>query len=196
MFGPPMTYWTGRFESKHQTAKATATAAKNVKNITKTLSERQQMRAASVYYHGMFDMSQYTLPEAVMSKTDLVDDTPFNCKLKEFMCDDDLICSSIFVNSQMYKNDDLVVLEVIDNDNICVGIIQTILLRRQKIYFVVQKHKAERNILRVFDVKQINDPVNIFVSVDKLADFKPVVKRGTSKRFMFVLHHHVSYQYS
>ena len=47
VFGPPLAYWTGRFESKHRIAKNFAESAKNVKNITKTLSERQQMRAAS-----------------------------------------------------------------------------------------------------------------------------------------------------
>ena len=39
MFGPPMSYWTGRFESKHRVAKSAAHAAKNVINITKTIRD-------------------------------------------------------------------------------------------------------------------------------------------------------------
>ena len=35
MFGPPLAYWTGRFESKHRVAKSTAESVKNVINITK-----------------------------------------------------------------------------------------------------------------------------------------------------------------
>ena len=59
MFGPPIAYWTGRFESRHRIAKSLAESAKNVVNITKTVSERQQMRAVSVYYHGMFNFSSF-----------------------------------------------------------------------------------------------------------------------------------------
>ena len=47
MFGPPVSYWTARFESKHCIAKSIAASSRNVINITKTLTERQQMRAAS-----------------------------------------------------------------------------------------------------------------------------------------------------
>ena len=80
MYGPPMSYWTGRFESKHRNAKSTALSSKNVVNITKTVSERQQMRAASVFYNGMFNFMPYTLPENVIRK-----DQVTNIQLKSFM---------------------------------------------------------------------------------------------------------------
>ena len=37
-------------------------------NVTKTISERQQLRAASVFYNGMFNFSKFSLPEAVTIK--------------------------------------------------------------------------------------------------------------------------------
>ena len=86
MYGPPMSYWTGRFESKHRNAKSTALSSKNVVNITKTASERQQMRAASVFYHGMFNYMPYTLPENVMSKGQVT-----NMQLKSFMSDTEFL---------------------------------------------------------------------------------------------------------
>ena len=55
--GPPVGYWTTRFESKHRVAKNIAFSAKNVLNISKTLAVRQQMRMASgkdqvlTYFH-------------------------------------------------------------------------------------------------------------------------------------------------
>ena len=52
LFGPPMTYWTARFESKHRVSKNIAESSKNFKNISLTVSVRQQMRMASVYYKG------------------------------------------------------------------------------------------------------------------------------------------------
>ena len=51
LFGPPLAFWTARFESKHRVSKNTAESAKNFKNISWTVSSRQQMRMASVFYH-------------------------------------------------------------------------------------------------------------------------------------------------
>ena len=86
MFGPPMSYWTARFESKHRNAKSTALSSKNVVNITKTISERQQMRASSVFYHGMFSFVPYVLPDVVMQKSQVT-----NSELKSFMGENDFL---------------------------------------------------------------------------------------------------------
>ena len=112
MFGPPITYWTARFESKHRIAKNFAASAKNVKNITKTLSERQQMRAASIFYNGMFSCDDFILPQQVLMKKNMSSDTNFLKELKNFMSEEDLIVSEITVMSQKYKNADLIVLEM------------------------------------------------------------------------------------
>ena len=53
MYGPPGGMWTARYESKHRVGKSLAQAGKNFISITKTLSERQQFREASIYYSGM-----------------------------------------------------------------------------------------------------------------------------------------------
>ena len=195
MFGPPMTYWTGRFESKHRTAKILAESAKNVINITKTISERQQMRAASIYYRGMFNFEPYTLPNVVLKKTDIVEDSEFYSKLKTFMGDSDLFFSDIFINNQVYKNGDLIVLHVYNPDLITVGLIQTILLKNRKVYFVVQKYTASRNVLQYFESNDIIDSFSTFHESSTLVDYKPLIKRGTTKKFVFVLHHHLSFQY-
>ena len=198
MFGPPMSYWTGRFESKHRTAKMAAESAKNVINITKTISERQQMRAVSVsvYYNGMFNFAPLNLPEIVINKSQVtLDNTSNTERLKTFMSNSDLICKTIYVNNQEYRNGDLLVLEVNDIDNMTVGLIQTILVRGDKVHFVVQKFEASRNYLQYFESMDVNDPVSHFIESSTLADFKPLIKRGTTKKFVFILHHHVSFQY-
>ena len=42
-FGPPLAYWTAKYESKHRIAKNTAENAKNFINISATIAERQQL---------------------------------------------------------------------------------------------------------------------------------------------------------
>ena len=190
-----MSYWTGRFESKHRVAKMCAESVKNVNNITKTVSERQQMRAVSVYYHGMFNSEPLLLPDIVLTKNQITDTQSFSIEvLKMFMSDSDLICDKIFVHNTHYSTGDLVVLEVEDIDNIVVGLVQTLLVKKDKVYFVVQKYEAKRTYLQYFESMGF-DPVSCFIESSTIHDYKPLIKRGTSTKFAFVLHHHLSFQY-
>ena len=194
MFGPPITYWTARFESKHRIAKNFAASAKNVKNITKTLSERQQMRAASVYYNGMFSCDDFILPQNVLMKKNLSSDSNFLKELKNFMSDEDLIVSEITVISQKYRNGDLIVLEIIDADTMKVGLIQSILVKKKKVYFVCKIYCCIRNWLQFFESNSYEDFCSFIESKD-ICDFKPLIKRGTVEKFNYVLHHRVSFAY-
>ena len=195
MYGPPLAYWTGRFESKHRIAKNTAETAKNVINITKTISERHQMRVVSILYNGMFPDPTYNIPEHVLYKHDIKEDSDFHVSLKSSMGSRDFICDSIFVNYQNYKNRDLVVVSIKDSDNICVGIIMSILVKENKVYFVVKKYKAKRNWLQFFQNISSNSTVFEFIDCNRLVDYKPLIMRGTVDNFIFTLHHHVSFDY-
>ena len=194
VFGPPITYWTGRFESKHRIAKNFAETSKNVKNITKTLSERQQMRAASVFYSGMFNSRAMSLPQEVTYKKNLPSDTPFNQRLRSFMQDEDMLCSEIIAYGQVYKNGELVVLQVEDCDKVKIGLIQSILIKNDKVYFVCRVYTCIRHWLQFFESKHCEEFCS-FVDCRKIADFKPLIKRGTVLKFNFVYHHRVSFSY-
>lgn len=194
MFGPPMSYWTGRFESKHRVAKSTAESSKNVINISKTISERQQMRSASVLYRGMFNFSVFSLPKKIVMKKDIVENSPFYVELKSFMSNEDLICNEIVVHNQLYKSGDIVILEVTDCDDISIGVIKTILVKNAKVHFVCTKYKAARHWLQYFECKNSNT-ITTFTEASKLVDYKPLILRGTLECFVFMLHHHLSFQY-
>ena len=167
--------------------KSTAESAKNVINITKNVSERQQMRAVSVFYNGMFNFTSYELPKLVLHKHEIMDDSDFHLNLKCFMGDSDLICSSVVVNNQLYKNEDLIVLDISDCDNVCVGLIQTFLIKENKVYFVVKRYKSTRIWLQYFESEKPDDNICEFV--------ESKIKRGTAQNFLFMFHHHVSYEY-
>ena len=194
MFGPVMAYWTGRFESKHRVAKSTAEASKNVINVTKTIAEKQQLRAASVFYNTMFNVCNFILPKAVTLKNDIKDDSPFHKELKTFLSNDSLICSEIVSNNQTYKNGDILVLDIEDDYNISVGLIKTILVKNNKVYFVLKKYDCIRRLLRYFETCKTYDNF-IFKESCMLADFKPLIKHGTEGKFIFVLHHNISFVY-
>ena len=173
MFGPPLSYWTGRFESKHRIAKGTAEGAKNFKNITATLSIRQQMRMASQYYGGLFDTDSVRVTGSVTTKEDAQE------LGAEFMCPGDVLCSKLVFHSQEYKTSDLVVVKARDSNFLEVGIIQTIVVKPRKVIFVLKIFEAERNRYKFFVSKAASERPMSLDPLD-LADFKPLVRYGTS----------------
>ena len=153
------------------------------------------MRAVSVFYQGMFNFTSYHLPELVQSKKDLKEETEFEKKLKSSMGNDDLICNNIFVHNQTYKNGDIVVVKIEDSDNLTIGLIKSILIKENKVHFVCKCYKAVRNYLQFFESENPSDDLCQFVESSKIADFKPLIMRGTALKFVFVLHHHISFEY-
>ena len=115
LFGPPRSFWTARFESKHRISKNIAEAAKNFKNISYPVAVRQQMRQASIIYRGMFEVQPFILPEKMFT----VQDLDVNCqdsvliRLRDFMSTSSFYCYDIEYKSQRYVRGDLVVLKVI-----------------------------------------------------------------------------------
>ena len=191
-FGPPLSYWTARYESKHRVAKNTSENAKNFKNISFTLAERQQMRMSSVYFEGMFETEKCKLPEKVSYKEDIPDDTEFQKNLKEFMGLSDLICEEIEIHNQGYKKGELVVIEAIDNHTLKVGIVLSILVKSSRVYFVVKRYEAKRNSLEYFSSEKQLEDVS-FIDAERLHDYKPLKMIGTQRKFVFSLHHHISF---
>ena len=113
-------------------SKGTAESAKNFKNISHTVSVRQQMRMASVYYNGMFDPDM-KLPDNVKTKAALAEDSA----LKPLMDEEDIVCAEVDLNCQKYRSGDIVVLEAFDRDHLKVGVIQTILVRDTEVYLIL-----------------------------------------------------------
>ena len=177
-------------------AKNTAQSAKNNINVTKTISERQQMRSVSIYYRGMFNFCLYELPELVQTKYEMTEDTTFIKDLKCAMSDNDLVCNNIFVNNAHYKNGDIVIVKIEDCDSLVVGLVKTILVKENKVYFVCQCYNAVRNFMQFFECEKPQDDVFEFVETSKIVDFKPLIMRGTTKKFVFTLHHHISFDYA
>ena len=192
--GPAMSFWTGRFEAKHRVAKGTAESAKNFINISATLAIRQQMRMASVFYGGFFDTADFHLPDKVTKKNHISNETEFNNLLREFMAPSDVISDQIILKSQEYKTGDIIVIRAIGKDELKVGVIQTILVKINKVSFVSKTFDAARNKLNYF-VTTSADPSPSFINPLHMADYKPLIRYGTDAKFKFYLHHHISFSH-
>ena len=194
LYGPPMAYWTARYESRHRIAKNTAEASKNFKNISLTVSTRQQMRQSSVIYRGMFSPSDLVILGKASYKKSLVGNTDFT-SIISFMSESDFLCSEIELRSQVYKaGQQLVVLEMLSPDEIKVGLIVSILVRKESAYFITREFIARRNYLEIFQA-QSTDPTLTLKDANKIVDYKPLLNQGTSTKVFFCLHHHISFSY-
>lgn len=142
----------------------------------------------------MFDTSTLKLPQKVSLKKDLSENSEWENFLKSFMNEEDFLCQEIIANHQKYEKGDLVVLAVEDCDHITVGVIQAIVVRKDKVYFVTRNGRASRTWLRYFTTDNVSQ-VSSFSDCSRLTDYKPLINRGTSEKFVFVLHHHISYDY-
>ena len=194
LYGPPMAYWTARYESRHRIAKNIAESAKNFKNISLTLSSRQQFRLASVFYHGLYSTSDLLVKSEPTSKNSVIEADDFEA-LHPLIKENDYLASKIEFKGQTYELGNLVILSVASPDEIKVGLIVSFLIKKDSVYVVHKQFAAVRNSLRYFHAFDEKPPLAI-TDIAELADFKPLVNHGTTKRLIFLLHHFVSFSYT
>ena len=91
-----------------------------------------------------------------------------------------------------YRTEDIVVLEAIHSRLLRIAVIQAIVYKQENVYFLVYKYEAVENDFGFFETIS-NSPEDLsFVNAKIFVDFKPLVKHGTQKKFIFNTYHHVS----
>ena len=192
-FGPPSSYWTGRYESKHRVAKSTAEASKNFINITHTISLRQQYRMCSVYHHGMFKCEKFVLPTVVKTKEELNPDE-VELGYGSLLRSGDILSSSIEYRARQYKIGDVVVLGRHDKLVMDVGITKGFVVKRGDPYLIVRRSCMQLHKYRFFTSVFTQDKLEC-VKFQDLHDTYPLLLRGSEEKFIVSLHHHISFSY-
>ena len=149
---------------------------------------------SSVYYHGMFDTVDLVILDRVSYKKMMKGSSDLEKSIMPFMTDLDFICAKVCFKSQIYTAGDIVVLQAYNQDELKVGLILSMLIRDNSVFFVVKQHLAKRNWLRFFKGSS-DDPVLSIFDAKLLADYKPLNNHGTSSQLFFCLHHHISHSF-
>ena len=179
--------------SKHRVAKNTVESAKNFKNVSLTVSERQQMRMASVYYRGMFDTHKYIVMGEATKVQNITEKGEFWDRIKEFLGGDDTVSEEVFLWGQKFKKGDVVALQVLDGgDALKVGLVKMLVIKRDEVCFAVREYVCRKTELGYFVSMHVSAETKF---VSKLADTKPLIMRGTASKFQFVLHHFISFDH-
>ena len=194
MYGPPRATWTARWESVHRLAKMASESARNYINISYTVSTRQQLRKCSVYYNGMFPTNDLIVTGKNKSKLQLKASNDFENNLRSFMSDEDFISTEVEFRSQVYKPQQLVILQIISPDELRMGMVVGILVKKKSAFLVIQQFLAERTQLRYFKGQCIDNTLTV-QDVSRVADYKPISNIGTATNPIFFLHHGISYSY-
>ena len=114
-------------------------------------------------------------------------------RIKSFLDGKDTVCSEIFIWDQNFKKGDVVVLEVLSGGEFLkVGFIKMFLIKGDKVYFAVREYVSRQTELGFYVTTHVTAETKF---VSKLVDNKPLIMRGTSVKFQFVLHHHISFDY-
>ena len=160
------------------------------------MSVRQQMRMASVYYQGMFEVSQYCLPEKVVRQEDIVNTSCTSVlwvRIKEFMSPTAVACSEMVYQHQKYSKGDLVVMELIDGiEELKVGVVEAIVAKEDGVFLVLRTYEAVKHKLCYYESYIIGSDY-VITDIRSLVDRKPLKKHGTDLKFQFVLHHYLSH---
>ena len=193
LYGPARNFWTARHESKHRVGKSLAVSGKNFINISKTISERQQMRLASVYYNGIINSRSVIINSQVRRKTDLSQkekNSPIFKEILEFCDEKTLILKEIIFKNQKYETEDVVILEN-GVQILKIGLIQAIIFKDDDVYFLVYRYTAIRTVLGFYRTTEFDNNL-FFIRANQLADSKPLIMHGVVLKFEFCLHHYLS----
>jgi hypothetical protein len=104
----------------------------------------------------------------------------------DFIRQSDIVSSSAVYKNTDYRKNMLVVLSVINQDRIVTGWIRKILVREEKLFFLVTSKICRRTSFRYFQSTETRAPLEI-ISVDSLKSFKPLIPRGNESSYVFFL---------
>lgn len=102
---------------------------------------------------------------------------------------DDLMTTRTVASGTSYSTGQIVVLSVVSEDVIRVGVVLGIVMRKNKLMFVVSIYDAARTRFQFFRACP-SDKVDI-IDYRSLSDFKPLFKRDSNINLTFFLHHHL-----
>jgi hypothetical protein len=133
---------------------------------------------------GLFATPKYVFPRKVSSVTPN-DFANFSPILK----DGDQLYNQVVILGTTCHPASLVITKVISPDIVEVGEILKFVFRNGQVFFLLMLSDAARNSLGFFEALPRQEVA--LTTFDALADYKPIIKRGDSPYFPFVLHHHV-----
>ena len=193
MYGPLISLWGMRMESKHVYFKTVIKASKNFRNVAKTCARRHQMAQISYAYAGLFPRTKHEIPDDAVHAESMKSQTSdkFLQRYLNSLNSKSLILKKVKVFGTLYSPGNILILKKELPGTLEVGLLRTISFYEEQVNFGIETFLVQLN------------KFNIFVTVEKLSEFQkvdyknlhdyyPLQRHGTMDSFSFSLHHFIS----
>ena len=190
-YGPLISLWSMRMESKHCFFKSVVKASKNFKNSAKTCATRHEFAQLSFMYYGLFPLNKFETSSSAVSCREYKGMFPASDKYLRMVEDDALILKSLKIYGTEYIPGMLLVLGKESHGVLKVGLIRLITLRDESVSFgcsvFISKQSRDNYYVSTEDS-------NLFemTSYEALQDYHPLLRVGPVWGFKFSLHHFIS----
>jgi hypothetical protein len=153
-----------------------------IQTLTKSCAyfsaKRSQFRLASVLYGGLIPQETIQIPPDAQSG--LFEDS------SGLVQPGDVLCNSVTFKNTPYAKNMLVVLQVVNQDRLMTGWIKKIIVRDNKVYFLLSAKVCRRTNFRYFQTEETVGELQL-KSVTALKSFRPLIPRGNEAFYVFFL---------
>ena len=192
-YGPLISLWAMRMESKHTYFKGVIKASKNFKNVSKTCASRHELAQVCYRYYGLFPVNKFDIPSNSVSLTEHRDSsTDIHIRqASQVLRSDSLILTNVKIHGTVYSPGMIVVMKKESLGVLKVGLIRIIAFQDDLVYFVCSTFIAMQSRYNFYVTRGEQAPSEI-ISYDDLQDYYPLLRIGTTTDFRFALHHYIS----
>ena len=183
-YGPLISVWAMRMESKHTYFKSVLRASKNFKNVSKTCATR---------YYGLFPVNKFEFP-ANSAPLDSHVNTSSDTYIGEaslLLDKDSLILTSLKIYGTLYRPGSIILMKKESLGVLKIGLVRIIAYESNRIFFGCSTYIAMQSRYNFYVTTEELKSFEI-ISYDNLQDYYPLMKIGTTSGFKFSLHHFIS----
>ena len=192
-YGPLISLWGMRMESKHTYFKNVIKASKNFRNVPKTCASRHELAQVCYRYYGLFPTNKFDIPAKSVSLAHYSDTSNdiFVKSASQVLQGDSLILNNVKIHGTLYSPGMIVVMKKEALGVLKVGLIRIIAFQEGKICFGCSTFLAMQSRYNFYVTRE---EISMFetINYDDLQDYYPLTRIGTTSAFRFALHHYIS----
>ncbi len=153
--------------------------AKCFKNVPLTIAKRSQLRMSTILHKGLVNEDTVASMKNTQSGSSLI-------SVSKLLRTTDIVADSAVVKNTEYHGNMLLVLDVNSQEKITAGWLKKIVIRCQKVLFLVTKKECYRGRFQYFE-SVIGSSSEALIKSEDLRSFKPLLPHGTENSYVFFL---------
>ena len=192
-FGPLISVWAMRMESKHTYFKSVLRASKNFKNVAKTCASRHELAQVCHRYYGLFPVNKFDIPakSAPLESYLHTSSDSFVHQAAQHLQKDCLILRNMKIFGTLYSPGAIIVMKKESLGVLKVGLVKIIAFQNNQALFGCSTYIAKQSRYNFYVTTDELEEFEI-ISYDELQDYYPLLRIGSPSGFKFPLHHYIS----